>query len=162
MNSIPSRSNSWTEIRIRNPEGAGFSALKGESMSSNNVNQMTLIGALGRDPEVKIFGSGKKAAFFSVATDKEYKDGQGNQKKKTTWHRAVMWGDRGENCAKYLTSGSRVYLQGELRTRDYVNKAGEKRFSTEIHVNELRFLGTSRLGMRENLAPVMEAPALSQ
>lgn len=131
-------------------------------MSNNNVNQITLIGDLGSDPEVKVFESGKKAAFFSVATHTEFKDKSGELKRQTTWHRAVMWGDRGENCAKYLTSGSKVYLQGEMRTRDYLTKAGEKRRSSEIHVNEVRFLGSPRSGMRNSEATAMEAPALAQ
>jgi single-strand DNA-binding protein len=111
-------------------------------MNMNNLNKMMLIGHLGADPELREFASGKKVANLSIATNSEWKDKDGVVQTRTTWHRAKAWGLMGENAAKYLQTGSRVYLEGELLNSEYTDKEGIKRRSWEINVSKLDFLGS--------------------
>ena len=108
----------------------------------NNLNKMMLIGHLGAQPELREFASGKKVCNLSVATNSEWKDKDGNLQSRTTWHKAKAWGPMGENAARYLQTGSRVYLEGELLSSEYTDKDGIKRRSWEINVSKLTFLGS--------------------
>lgn len=106
-----------------------------------SVNKAIIVGRLGGDPEVRFIPSGKAVANFSVATDSTWKDSEGQKQKQTEWHRIVVWGRQAETCAKYLTKGREVYLEGEIRTRSYDDKDGNKRYATEIVASDVRFLG---------------------
>jgi single-strand DNA-binding protein len=111
-------------------------------MKMNNLNKMMLIGHLGTNPELREIAGGRKVASLSIATNSEWKDKNGVVQTRTTWHRAKAWGLMGENAAKYLQTGSRVYLEGELLNSEYTDKEGIKRRSWEISVSKLTFLGT--------------------
>jgi single-strand DNA-binding protein len=105
------------------------------------INQVTLIGNLGRDPEIKYMPSGSAVCNFSVATTKKWKDSQsGAQKERTEWHNCAAFGKLGEICDQWLRKGSQVYIQGELRTRKW-EKDGQNHYSTEIIVDEMKMLG---------------------
>jgi len=117
-------------------------------MAARSVNKVILLGNLGRDAETKFTTSGIAKTTFSVATSRRWKDQQsGEWKEETEWHNIVMW--RAENVATYLTKGKKVYLEGRLQTRNYEDKDGQKRYFTEIVVDDLVLLG----GDREGQAP---------
>jgi len=103
-------------------------------------NSVKLIGRLGKDPEVKTFGEKKKAAF-SIATSDSYKNQKGEKVEDTQWHNLVIWGKLADVAGKYLKKGSEVAIEGKLVHRVYETDKGEKRYITEISVNELEMLG---------------------
>jgi single-strand DNA-binding protein len=106
-----------------------------------SVNKAILVGRLGRDPETRFTGGGQAVANFSVATDHSYKDRNGERQKKTEWHKIVAWGKLAEIVQKYLKKGSLIYIEGRIETREWQDKEGQKRYSTEIIANEMRMLG---------------------
>jgi single-strand DNA-binding protein len=103
-------------------------------------NSVQLIGRLGKDPEVKTFGTKKKAAF-SIATTDSYKNSKGEKVDDTQWHNLVIWGKLADVASQYLKKGSEVAIEGKLVHRAYETDNGEKRFITEISVNDLVMLG---------------------
>lgn len=106
-----------------------------------SVNKAILVGNLGRDPEVRFTGSGKAVANFSIATSEVFTDGQGQRQEKTEWHNIVVWGKQAETCGQYLQKGRQVYIEGSIRTRQYDDKEGNKRYITEIVAQRVQFLG---------------------
>ena len=105
------------------------------------VNKAILIGNLGGDPEVRYTQSGSAVANFTVATTEKWKDQQGQQQEKTEWHRIVAFARLGEICGEYLSKGSKVYVEGRIQTRDWTDKEGVKRYTTEIVAREMKMLG---------------------
>ncbi len=103
-------------------------------------NSVQLIGRLGKDPEVKDFGEKKKASF-SIATTDSYKNQNGEKIEDTQWHNIVIWGKLADVAGKYLKKGSEVVVEGKLIHRVYETDKGEKRYITEINVNDLLMLG---------------------
>ena len=103
-------------------------------------NSVQLIGRLGKDPEVKTFNEGKKKASFSLATSDTYKNQKGEKIEDTQWHNVVIWGKLAGIAEKYLKKGNEVAVEGKLVHRVY-EANGEKRFMTEINVNDLVLLG---------------------
>jgi len=106
-------------------------------------NRVQLIGNLGNAPEVKTFGSGKKVANFRIATSETYHNAKGEKVKETQWHNVVMWGKLAEIAEKYLSAGREVAVEGKLVNRQYMDKEGNKKYFTEIQVNEMLMLGTN-------------------
>ena len=107
-----------------------------------SVNKVTLIGTLGRDPEVRFLPNGNPVANISLATDESYKDKSTGQKvEQTEWHRLTVYGKLAEICQTYLTKGSKAYFEGKLRTREW-EKDGVKRYSTEIVVSDMTMCGS--------------------
>ena len=104
-------------------------------------NKVQLIGNLGNAPEVKSFESGKKMATFRMATTEVYRNAKGEKVKDTQWHNLVVWGKLAEIAEKYLTVGKEVAVEGKLVNRQYTDKDGNKKYFTEIQVNELLMLG---------------------
>ena len=104
-------------------------------------NKVQLIGNLGNAPEVKTLESGKKMARFSVATSEVYRNAKGEKVTDTQWHTLVAWGKVAEIVEKYLTKGKEVAIEGKLINRSYNDKEGNKKYITEIQVNELLLLG---------------------
>jgi single-strand DNA-binding protein len=104
-------------------------------------NKVQLIGNLGQNPEIKTLDGGKKMAKFSLATSEVYRNAQGEKVKETQWHNIVAWGKVAEIAEKYLTKGSEVAVEGKLTNRTYNDKDGNKKYFTEIQVNELLMLG---------------------
>ncbi len=108
-------------------------------------NSVTLIGRLGKDPEVKTFGGNKKAAF-TIATTDAYKNQKGEKVHDTQWHNIVIWGKLAGVAEKYLEKGQEVVLEGKLVHRAYETAGGEKRFITEVNVNDLVMVGGNKKG----------------
>ena len=104
-------------------------------------NKVQLIGNLGAKPEIKNTESGKKLALFSIATNESYRNAKGEKITETQWHRAVAWGKLAEIAEQYLDKGKEIALEGKLVNRSYTDKEGNKKYITEIQVNELLMLG---------------------
>ena len=104
-------------------------------------NKVQLIGNLGNAPEVKNTEKGKQLAKFSIATNETYYNVKGEKVTETQWHNLIAWGKVAELVEKYLTKGSEVAIEGKLMNNNYTDKDGNKRYSTEIQVNELLLLG---------------------
>lgn len=102
-------------------------------------NSVQLIGRLGKDPEVKMFNESKKASF-SIATSDSYKNQKGEKIEDTQWHNVVIWGKLAGVAEKYLKKGNEVAIEGKLIHRVYETN-GEKRFITEVNVNDMVMLG---------------------
>jgi single-strand DNA-binding protein len=104
-------------------------------------NKVQLIGNLGNAPEVKTLDGGKKMARFSIATHETYRNVKGEKITETQWHNMIAWGKVAEIAEKYLTKGKEVVVEGKLVNRNYTDKDGNKKYSTEVQVNELLLLG---------------------
>ncbi len=125
------------------------------------VNKVILVGRLGRDPEVKYTPSGVAVANFSMATSEEWKDkDSGEKKERTEWHRIVAWRRLGEICGEYLRKGSQIYIEGKLQTRDWEDRDGNKRYTTEIVAQNMQMLDSpareGRAQSEEERYPVEE------
>ncbi|MYE07202.1 MAG: single-stranded DNA-binding protein [Oligoflexia bacterium] len=107
------------------------------------VNRVTLVGNLGADPEVRKTASQQTVTQFNLATSESWMNKEGERQEKTEWHRIVVWGKLAETCAKYLTKGRQVYIEGRLQTRSWETEQGQKRFTTEIVAGQVLFLGKS-------------------
>lgn len=104
------------------------------------LNKVTLIGNLGKDPEVQTLQEDIKVAKFSLATSESYKDDKGQAHTSTEWHTVVLWRGLAELAEKYLKKGSLVYVEGKIKTRAYEDKAGAKKYVTEIAAEEIIML----------------------
>ena len=105
-------------------------------------NKVQLIGNLGNAPEVKKTENGKKLAKFSMATNETYRNAKGEKVTETQWHNLVAWGTVADLVEKYLTKGTEVAIEGKLVNRNYLDKEGNKKYVTEILVNELLLLSS--------------------
>jgi single-strand DNA-binding protein len=106
------------------------------------INKVTLVGRLGKDPEVRTLEGNKTVAYLSLATTEAWKDKITGEKKETTeWHKIVLWAALADTAHKYLHKGDLIYIEGKLRTRSY-EKDGVTRFSTEIGGDKLTMLST--------------------
>ena len=113
---------------------------------ARGINKVILIGNLGADPETRAMPSGMTVANIRVATSESWKDKQsGENKERTEWHNVAMFGRLGEIAGEYLKKGSKVYIEGALRTRKWQDKSGNDRYTTEIIANEMQMLD-SRAG----------------
>ncbi len=107
------------------------------------VNKVILIGNLGADPEVRYSPDGTAVAKFNIATSDQWKDkNTGEMKKNTEWHRIVAFRRLGEICGEYLAKGKQVYIEGSLRTNQWQDKDGNKRYTTEIIASKMQMLGS--------------------
>src|SRR5579885_1962817 len=118
-----------------------------------SVNKVILVGRLGQNPEVRYTPSGAAVANFSVATNESWTDKSGQKQERTEWHKVVVWGKLAELCSQYLTKGRQVYLEGRLQTRQWQDKDGQTKYTTEIQAQTVQFLG----GGAERGAPQMGA-----
>ena len=108
---------------------------------ARGINKVILIGNLGKDPEARSFANGGSVTNATVATSESWRDKEGNQQERTEWHNVVFHNKLGEIVAQYLKKGSKVYIEGSIRTRKYQDKtSGQDRYITEIHANEMQML----------------------
>jgi single-strand DNA-binding protein len=115
---------------------------------ARGINKVILIGNLGADPETRAMPSGMTVANIRVATSESWKDKQsGESKERTEWHNVAMFGRLGEIAGEYLKKGSKVYIEGSLRTRKWQDKQGQDRYTTEIIANEMQMLDSRGGGM---------------
>ena len=105
-------------------------------------NKVQIIGNLGNAPEVRNTESGKKLARFSVATNESYRNAKGEKVTETQWHNLVAWGKVADVAERFLNKGQEVAIEGKLIHRNYTDKEGNKKYVTEIQINELLLLGS--------------------
>ncbi|MBI3535289.1 MAG: single-stranded DNA-binding protein [Deltaproteobacteria bacterium] len=109
-----------------------------------SVNKVILVGRLGQNPEVRFTPSGAAVANFSIATNEIWNDkATGQKQERTEWHRIVVWGKLAELCQQYLTKGKQAYVEGRLQTKQWKDKDGQTRYTTEINAQSVQFLGSS-------------------
>jgi single-strand DNA-binding protein len=112
------------------------------------LNKVLLIGNLGNDPEVRSTTGGNRVATFSLATSRSWNDAAGSKQEKTEWHRCVVWNTKSSQLAdiveRYVKKGDKIYVEGRIEYRQWQDKDGQTRYSTEINVRELIMLGGAR------------------
>ncbi|MDZ7860589.1 MAG: single-stranded DNA-binding protein [Candidatus Krumholzibacteriota bacterium] len=108
---------------------------------SSGVNKVILVGNLGGDPEVRSTGSGTPVANFTIATNESFKTRDGERNERTEWHRIVTFGKLAEICGQYLKKGKQVYIEGRIQTRQWEDRSGNKRYTTEVVCNQMVMLG---------------------
>src|ERR671925_335788 len=115
-----------------------------EDYVSRSLNKIMLIGNLGKDPEVRSTSGGNRVATFSLATSRSWNGPSGEKQEKTEWHRCVVWNTKTSQLAdiveRYLKKGDKVYVEGRIEYRQWQDKDGQTRYSTEINVRELIML----------------------
>lgn len=107
------------------------------------MNRVTLIGKLGADPELKVLNGGKSVCNFRVACSEKYKDASGADKEVTEWVNCVLWGKSGEYLAKNAQKGSKVFIEGSLKTETY-EKNGEKRYATKVNARFVEVIASGK------------------
>ena len=106
-----------------------------------SVNKVILVGNLGRDAELRYTPGGAAVATINMATTEVWNDKAGQKQEKTEWHRVVLWGKTAESLNEYLTKGKQIYVEGRLQTRQWDDKDGNKRYTTEIRGDRVLLLG---------------------
>ena len=127
----------------------------------SGVNKVILIGNVGKDPEVRHLEGGATVANFSLATSESYKDKNGNKVDTTEWHNIVLWRGLADVAERFVRKGSKVYIEGKIKTRQYKDKDGNVKYMTEIMGDTMTMLDSKRDAT--SVSPVMtnEAPAPS-
>lgn len=108
---------------------------------ASGLNKVMIIGRLGNDPEVRYTSNGGAVANFNMATNESWVDKSGAKQERTEWHRVVVWGKLGELCGQYLAKGRQAFVEGRLQTREWTDKEGGKRYTTEVVAQNIQFLG---------------------
>jgi single-strand DNA-binding protein len=106
-----------------------------------SFNKITIVGYLGRDPELRYTPQGTALCKMSIATTEKRKNVAGETEEHTTWFRVTAWGRQAELANEYLAKGRQVYVEGRLRLEEYTDREGQKRFSAEVSATEIQFLG---------------------
>lgn len=123
------------------------------------INKVILVGNLGKDPEVRYLEGGTAVANFPLATSESYKDrSTGERKTATEWHNVVLWRGLAEIAEKYLKKGHQVYIEGKLRTRQWQDKEGQNRYTTEIVGDNMQMLGKKDDGNSASASPTNSSP----
>lgn len=130
------------------------------------INKVILVGNLGKDPEVRYLEGGTAVANFPIATTETFKDrNSGERKTSTEWHNIVVWRGLAEISEKYLKKGMQVYIEGKLRTRQWQDKDGNTRYTTEVVADNLQMLGrkddnTSSVSSEQSSTPQTSSPTI--
>ncbi|MGM9774367.1 MAG: single-stranded DNA-binding protein [Candidatus Egerieousia sp.] len=106
-----------------------------------SFNRVLLLGNVGRDPEIRHFEGGAAVANFTVATSERFRDKSGTMQERTEWHNVVCRNPLSDVVEKYVRKGTQVFVEGKIRTRNYTDQSGQKRYVTEIHVDTLQLVG---------------------
>ena len=107
-----------------------------------SFNKITLVGNLGRDPELRYTAQGTPVCSFSMATNERRKDRNGEMQDHTTWFRITLWNRLAETASQYLQKGKQVYIEGRLRVEEYVDRDGKPRHSLEVFATDMQFIGS--------------------
>lgn len=128
---------------------------------AGGINKVILIGNLGRDPEIRYFPDGTAVANFTIATSESWTDKQsGEKKERTEWHRIVAFRRLAEICGEYLSKGRQVYIEGKLQTREWEDKDGNRRWTTEIVAANMQMLGPKDAGTGNRQADTYQPPGM--
>jgi len=129
---------------------------------SRSLNKVTLIGNLGNDPEVRSTTGGSRVATFSLATSRTWNSASGERQEKTEWHRCVVWNSKASTLAdvveRYVHKGDKLYVEGRIEYRQWQDKEGQTRYSTEINVRELIMLSAPRGAEGPDCEPAARTP----
>ncbi|MCS4044552.1 single-strand DNA-binding protein [Salinibacter ruber] len=120
-----------------------------------SINKVILIGHLGDDPELRYTGGGVAVCTMSIATNETYTDEDGNEVEKTEWHDVVTWKRLAEICDEHLDKGSQIYVDGKIQTREWSDRNGNQRYTTEVLARQVQFLDNKETGEE---APSREPP----
>ncbi len=123
----------------------------------SSLNKAMIIGRLGQDPDVRYTQSNTAVANMSIATSERYKDKSGEWKETTEWHRVVAWGRTAEICQEYLKKGSQVYIEGPIQTRQWEDKEGQTKYTTEIKALKMTMLDSKGSNGSDRQATKSEA-----
>ncbi len=123
------------------------------------VNRVILVGRLGKDPEMRYTPNGTAVCKFSLATDEAWRDQSGQLQKRTEWHNIVAWTKLAETCQKLLTKGKQIYVEGRIQTRQWDDRDGNKRTTTEIVIGTMRLLGSRAEGVAAGAGVAGAEPA---
>lgn len=126
------------------------------------VNKAILVGRLGRDPEVRHTASGTPVANFSLATDESWTDKNGERQRRTEWHQIVVWSRLAEICERYLRKGRLVFIEGQIQTREWEDRDGNRRRTTEIVARNMQMLGSRSDEMGMGSGPQRQSSHASQ
>ncbi len=122
-----------------------------------SVNKVILVGNLGSDPEIRHTSGGQAVANFNLATNEQWTSKKTNERgERTEWHRIVAWGRLAEICSEYLHKGRQVYIEGRLQTRQWEDREGNKRYTTEVVAQVMQMLGSRGSGGAEGGATYSE------
>ena len=108
----------------------------------SSFNKITIVGNLGRDPELRYTAQGTPVCTFSVATNEKRKDRNGEMQDHTTWFRVTLWNRQAETASQYLQKGRQVYIEGRLRVEEYIDRDGKPRHSLEVFATDMQFIGS--------------------
>jgi single-strand DNA-binding protein len=109
-----------------------------------SFNKITIVGNLGRDPELRYTPQGTPVCSFTVATNERRKDKAGEMQDSTTWFRITLWGRQAETASQYLTKGRPIYVEGRLRVEEWTDRDGKQRYTLEVHATDMQFIGGGR------------------
>ncbi len=107
-----------------------------------SFNKITIVGNLGRDPELRYTPQGAAVCSFSMATNEKRRDKSGELQDITTWFKVTLWRNQAENAAKYLTKGSPVYIEGRLRIEEWTDRDGNNRYTLDVQATDMQFIGS--------------------
>lgn len=126
------------------------------------VNKVILVGNLGRDPEIRSTASGQQVASFSVATNRRWRDRDGNRQEQTEWHNVVCFGRQAEVAGQYLTKGRQIFIEGRLQTRSWEDRqSGERKYRTEVICENFQMLGQRGDAGEGGISPDLQAGGTS-
>lgn len=128
---------------------------------ADGLNRVMLLGNLGADPELRMTGGGQAVLKMRLATSESYLDRNKVRQEKTEWHNVVVWGKRAEALSKFLTKGTRLFVEGGLRTSSYEDRDGNKRYRTEVVANNIILAGRGGGGARD-AGPTDDSPAVDR
>jgi single-strand DNA-binding protein len=127
-----------------------------------SLNKALLIGRLGKDPEVRYTENNTAVATINIATSERYRDGNGDWQEKTEWHRVVCWSRLAEVAQQYLKQGSQVYIEGSIHTRQWQDKDGQTRYTTEIKAGVLQMLDSKPKNEGDAQSPARDSYSAPQ
>jgi single-strand DNA-binding protein len=134
------------------------SLCKGNIMSS--LNKVILVGRLGANPDIRYFSNGDAVCHFSIATSSKWRDKEtGALREITEWHRIVLYRQLAETAAEFLKKGSFVCIEGRLRSRQWTDREGNPRQTTEVEARRMQMLGSGRIGVQQAAEPATEVDA---
>lgn len=107
-----------------------------------SFNKITIVGNLGRDPELRYTPQGAAVCSFSMATNEKRRDKSGEMQDITTWFKVTLWRNQAENASKYLTKGSPVYIEGRLRIEEWTDRDGNNRYTLDVQATDMQFIGS--------------------
>ena len=117
------------------------------------VNKVILVGNLGANPELRYTAGQQAVANLRLATTERWTDKNGQKQEATEWHRVVVWGKQAEIAGQYLTKGRQIFVEGSIRTRQWQDQQGQKRYTTEIVARNIQMLGSRSDRPADDMAP---------